>query len=78
MSVTELQHILVLDAAAVMISFHHNIFAVFFKGFLKKRFVQRCGRIVLDFNFSREEKVSARQLYLENLLSLKTQGPNLH
>lgn len=28
MSVAELQHILVPDAAAVMISFHHNIFAV--------------------------------------------------
>lgn len=44
-------------------------------GKLKKRFVQRCACIVLDFNFSSVEKVSARQLYLENLLGLKSAAP---
>lgn len=82
---TLLENMLVLHAPAVMIIFRHNVAFFFF--FLlnslakfKKRFVQRCARIVLDFNFSSVEKVSAQRLYLENLLSLKsaapTSGPN--
>lgn len=46
-------------------------------GKLKKRFVQGCARIVLDFNFSSVEKVSAQRLYLENLLGLKSAAPTL-